>query len=1101
MVFGFPRGVSHAVFHAYVCATGPREAFPASTDDQFFLSSPVRIRRAESSSADIILPTSTARNIRVHPWFNSHACPGHKDDVIGPKSLSQRLVWCPGVLAVKMCGTMRINLPLSLCLAVLFVANAFFANVQADDVNFGRDVRPILAKHCVTCHGPDPDGRQADLRLDTQVGSRADLGGYQAIMPNAPEKSELISRISSDDPDMRMPPADQHPALSEKEIKTLRDWIAAGGDYEQHWAFVAADRVAIPVDALDTWSRGPIDRFVLRRMKKTGLQPSDEATKESLLRRVYLDLTGVTPSPHELDQFLADESPLAYRRVVERLLASSDYAERFARPWLDLARYSDTNGYEKDRERTIWPYRDWVVNAISADMPFDQFTIEQLAGDMLPDATREQQIATGFHRNTMLNEEGGIDPLEYRYYAMVDRVATTGTVWMGLTTGCAQCHTHKYDPITHTDYYSLMALLNNADEPDVVVPDAAQEAKRITIEKRIRNEVNRLVKELLPSESQFSKNEPDDDPIHKAFMDWIETQKKQARPWTPIHPEAMKSTMPKLSVLDDLSILASGDVTKRDVYNLTLHLQGDGAPATALRLEVLPHESHPAGGPGMAFYEGRRGDFFLSELKITLDGKPIELKDASHSYGKISIGSGKADAANVFDGDGSTGWSTSGREGKANRLVVNFAEAIKGPDKLEVEMLFERHFAAALGRFRISLTDGATPAVAMSLNEELDELFSGGMYHELGQILIGDFHNLRREFVRIAPELKEQRGLIDRLEKQIPKPVRTLGLRQRDGANKRVTQRHHRGEYLQPKETVPPAVPSLFAPIVGEADRLALARWLVSDKNPLVGRVTVNRAWREFFGTGIVRTAGDFGTQSEQPSHPELIDWLDQQWRDGGWSMKRLHRDIVISATYRQTIGPAPKQDLQNRLLSCFPHRRLDAERIRDAMLSAAGLLTRQVGGPSVYPPQPASVTDIAYGGATWPTSKGGDRYRRSLYTFSKRTAPFAAFSTFDGPSGELCVARRDSSTTPLQALTLMNDAMYIEMATGLANETLRELGKDPDSKQIATQIFQRLLTRTPDADELKRIVAFYKSQKQHDDPWMLVARALMNTDEVITTP
>ena len=975
------------------------------------------------------------------------------------------------------------------------------ARAWGEEVDFGRDVRPILAKHCITCHGPDPDARQAGLRLDNQDGSRTDLGGYQAIVPNQPNKSEMISRVSSQDPDTRMPPADQHPPLSEKEIQTLRDWIAGGGDYEIHWAFVAGEPVKIPHDPNDTWSRGPIDRFIFRRIKSAGLKPTGEASKESLLRRVYLDLAGVTPSPTEVQQFLADESPQAYRQVVDRLLSSADYAERFARPWLDLARYSDTNGYEKDRERTIWPYRDWVVNAIAADMPFDQFTIEQLAGDMLPGATRDQQIATGFHRNTMLNEEGGIDPLEYRFYAMVDRVATTGTVWMGLTTGCAQCHTHKYDPITHTDYYSLMALMNNADEPDVVVPDAVQETKRRAIEKRIRGEVDRLVKEFLPTENQFSQSAPSDNPIHKAFIDWVEKQKKLAREWTPVSPDAMESTMPKLTVLDDQSVLASGDVTKRDVYRLTFNLQGNSGVKTALRLEALPHDSLPAGGPGMAFYEGRRGDFFLSELKITLNGKPIELKDASHSYGKISIGSGNADPTNVLDGDGSTGWSTSSREGKANRLVVNFADPIKGPGKLEVEMLFERHFAAALGRFRVSFTDGASPAAAMSLPEELDELFSGGMYHQLGQILIGDFHNLQREFVRVAPQLKEHRKTIDRLEKQIPKSVRTLGLRERDRSNVRVTHRHHRGEYLQPKETVSPAVPSLFSPIDGDADRLSLARWLVSDKNPLVGRVTVNRAWREFFGTGIIRTAGDFGTQSEPPSHPDLIDWLDQQWRSGGWSMKRLHREIVLSATYRQSIGPAPKQDLQNRLLSSFPHRRLDAERIRDALLSASGLLTRSVGGSSVYPPQPASVSEMAYGSAAWPTSTGADRYRRSLYTFSKRTAPFAAFTTFDGPSGEQCVARRDSSTTPLQALTLMNDAMYIEMARALSKTAIREMGDNANPKQIATRIFQRLLTRAPDANEVERIVAFYESQKQHDDPWMLVARALMNTDEVITTP
>ena len=1023
------------------------------------------------------------------------------------------------------------------------------ASLSADDPDFGREVRPILAKHCFTCHGPDPDAREAELRLDTQEGSRTDLGGYSAIVQGKPDESELMARVAHVDPDLRMPPSDKHPPLSKLEIDTLQRWIASGGQYKTHWAFTKPTKVFAPRDASDEWSRGPIDRFIIEQMKQKGLQPTEPAANESWIRRVYLDLAGITPTPAEVEQFLADESPMARRRVVDRLLASPDYAERFARPWLDLARYSDTNGYEKDRPRTIWPYRDWVIKALAADMPFDQFTIEQMAGDMLPNATLDQRVATGFHRNTMMNEEGGIDPLEYRFYAMVDRVATTGTVWMGLTVGCAQCHTHKYDPITHTDYYSLMALMNSADEPEVELVDKVYKAKQSELQKEISAEIDRLVKQHLPATIATKSA----DAIHQAFAKWTDEKAKQARDWQSLKPVAMESTMPILTVQDDNSVLASGDVTKRDVYKLTFELADtefsspaisveetikkiknelraessqnfDDAkakfrrelqsiagpslgPATALKLEVLPHDSLPAGGPGMAFYEGRRGDFFLSEVNVTFNGKPVELKDASHSYGKISVGSGKPHAANVMDGDGSTGWSTSGAEGKANRLVVNFSEPLKGPGKLEVELLFERHFAAALGHFRISLTDG-TPAlagqkttVAMSLPQELDASINNAMVVHLGQVSPASLEGLKRHFVRTAPEMKPHRKKLEQLEKQIQPAVRTLGMRERLAGQERQTHRHHRGEYLQPKEQVTPAVPELFESIEGTADRLALARWLVSEKNPLVGRVTVNRAWREFFGTGIVRTAGDFGTQSEPPSHPQLLDWLDGRFRDGGFSMKRLHREIVLSATYRQSVSAPPASDPTNRLLSCFPHRRFDAERIRDAMLSASGLMTRQIGGPSVYPPQPASVTQIAYGNSAWKASSGADRYRRSLYTFSKRTAPFAAFTTFDGPSGELCIARRDRSTTPLQALTLMNDAMYLEIARGLAETSLRELEESADAEAIATRIFQRLLTRTPTREELAAIIDFYKSQSPHSEPWTLVARALINTDEAITTP
>lgn len=973
-----------------------------------------------------------------------------------------------------------------------------------ETVSFGRDVRPILAKHCFTCHGPDPEARESDLRLDLAEAAYQDLGGYAAVVPGDPAASELIARVSSDDVDLRMPPSDSHPPLSAAAIQTLHQWIAAGGKYEKHWSFVPPQRPAVPDvdDAEDVdWCRGEIDRFVLRRMQRNGLRPNRQASRVELARRLYLDLTGVTPNPEEVDRFVNDDDPKAYAKLVDRLLASPDYAERFARPWLDLARYSDTNGYEKDRPRIIWPFRDWVIRAIAADMPFDQFSIEQLAGDMLPDASAAQRVATGFHRNTMINEEGGIDPLEYRFYAMVDRVATTGTVWMGLTTGCAQCHTHKYDPITHTDYYSLFALLNNADEPDVLVPDETVVSKRDEIDLAIAAEVDGIVEQSLPTHERYFGPGVDPDPVHVAFDKWFRTQRSQRRDWRTVRPDQMKSTMPKLTVLEDDSILASGDVTKRDVYNLTFELTAEHPPATSLRLEVLPHESLPDGGPGMAFYEGRRGVFFLSELKVKLNGKIVPLGNASHSFGKISVGSGAADAANVIDGEGSTGWSTSGKEGQANRLVVNFESPLSAPGTLEVELLFERHFAAALGRFRLSLAAGQSPAVAMSLPQDLDQRFQDSAPR--GSIDRDTFVALQRHFALIAPELKEKRKRIDRLRNQMPQYLRTLGMRQREPEDHRVTHRHHRGEYLKAEEVVTPAVPVVFDPLDADrpADRLTLAKWLVSEKNPLVARVTANRAWREFFGTGIVRTAGDFGTQSESPSHPELLDWLATDLREGQWSIKRLHRQIVLSATYRQAVGAPPASDPGNRLLSRFSHRRFDAERIRDAMLSASGLLSRKVGGPSVYPPQPASVSRMAYGSPKWNTSAGGDRFRRSIYTFSKRTAPFAAFTTFDGPTGELCIARRDRSTTPLQALTLMNDEMYIEIARGLAETAVREVGAQVEPRAIATRLFRRLLVRSPEKDELDAILEFFNQQSGHDEPWTLVARALMNTDEAITTP
>lgn len=997
--------------------------------------------------------------------------------------------------------------PLPLVAVFMLISTNMAASTLADEtpLDFAQQVRPILARHCFKCHGPDPDAREAGLRLDQQEGSRADLGGYAAIVPGDPNRSEAFLRVTSDDSDLRMPPPESGDSLNRDEVDVLKAWIQSGGQYQTHWSFVTPESPLIPDVASPQWCRDSIDRFILKRIEAAKLQPTPRASRETLIRRLYLDLTGTTPSPDAVDRFIHDSHPAAEKKLIDRLLASPEYGERFARSWLDLARYSDTNGYEKDRPRSIWPYRDWVIDALANDMPFDQFSIEQLAGDMLPNATSNQRIATGFHRNTMLNEEGGIDPLEYRYYAMVDRVATTGTVWMGMTIGCAQCHTHKYDPITHNDYFSMMALMNQADEPDVLVEDPARDQRKLDLERRIGNAVDQLADQYLPTLKQTRRGEkPADEELEAtwtAFRSWIQKQVNQSRSWQPIRPTGMTSTMPKLTVLDDDSVLAGGDVTKRDVYRLHFELDEKDLGATALRLEVLPHDSLPAGGPGMAFYEGRRGDFFLSELSVVLDDQVLELDKPSHSYGNISVGSGNADAGNVLDGEGSTGWSTSGNQGQANQLVVNFTQPLTQSGTLTVELLFERHFAAALGRFRFSLTSGPSPSVASNLPVQWD-----AWLHEmnLDRLSAENYRQLQRRFVLHSDTLSEQRKNIKRLQDSLPEQTRTLGMRERKREDYRSTHRHHRGEYLQPKEVVQPNVPELFRD-AGDPnsprDRLELARWLVSPANPLVGRVTVNRAWREFFGSGIVDTAGDFGTQSQPPSHPQLLDHLAIDLVENGWSLKRLHRKILGSATYRQAIGASNTADPENRLLAVFPQRRFTGEQIRDAFLSAAGALAHRMGGPSVYPPQPESVMKLAYGGPAWPVSRGADRVRRSLYTFSKRTAPFAAYAIFDGPTGEVCLARRSRSTTPLQALTLLNDDMFLEIAGELAEQTLRDVGPEAKPETIIRQMFRRLLVRDPRPGEAQAILEFYEGLAGKNEDWMLVARALMNLDEAMTTP
>ncbi|MFN3152305.1 PSD1 and planctomycete cytochrome C domain-containing protein [Bremerella sp.] len=982
-------------------------------------------------------------------------------------------------------------------------------------IDFNRDIRPIFAARCFACHGPDESHREADLRLD----HRDAAVDYGAIVPSSPEESLLIERIFTDDPDLQMPPPHTNDTLTAEQKEKFKRWIQEGAPYAEHWAFVPPEKPPVPEVSDSNWPRDNIDRFVLARLEKEGLKPSAEADKYALIRRVYLDLIGLPPTPAEADSFVNDQDLQAYEKLVDRLLASKHYGERWARDWLDLARYSDTNGYEKDRPRSIWPYRDWVIRSINEDMPFDQFTIEQIAGDMLPNATQSQKIATGFHRNTMLNEEGGIDPLEYRFYAMVDRVATTGTVWLGLTVGCAQCHTHKYDPITHTDYYSFMALMNNADEPDLRIQSADIVKRREELTAQIEKLTSELAGQFPPAEGEGDEKERRQLNLEAKRSEWLASARNEATPWKPLHATKLESNLPKLESLPDHSILSSGDITKRDVFTLTYEVDAGQLPLTALRLEVMADPRLPAGGPGRAYYEGREGDFFLSEMSAKFDGQPVKLDSASHSYGKISIGSGSADAANVLDGNGSTGWSTSQKEGESHQLVVNLPQPITTPGELKVELLFERHFAASLGRFRISAASVDRQVAAKEMPVEVESLLAKAA-EELSP---EQQEQIDHYYLSVAPELTDARKPIDALCKKMPSFPTTLVMQERPTDNPRPTYLHHRGEYLSPKDAVSPRVPEFLGEELtnGPSNRLELARWLVSEDNPLTARVVVNRTWQTLFGRGLAESSGDFGTQSDPPTHPELLDYLACKLMENGWSMKKLHRQIVLSATYRQSADASQQlraEDPANRLLARGPRFRVDAEIVRDIMLKASGKFSDEMFGPGVYPPQPASVTSLAYGNFQWKPSTGNDRYRRSIYTFSKRTTPFAAFTVFDAPSGEVCTAKRDRSNTPLQALTLLNDAMYIELAQALASSAQHE-SSTPEA--VAENIFRRLLTRPPTEEELKSILAFQNQQftrlqsgeldakvigsetssSPEQAAWVMVARSLMNLDEAVTKP
>ncbi|RBP36055.1 cytochrome c [Roseimicrobium gellanilyticum] len=987
--------------------------------------------------------------------------------------------------------------------------------------DFTTEVRPILSRYCFKCHGPDEKTRKGGLRLDLRDETlKPAKTGDIAIVPHQPDKSALVARIETHDPDEIMPPPDSKMTITAEQKEILKRWVAGGAEYKQHWAFIKPQQVRPPKAGNGMpEAANPIDAFIRAKLKDQGFAPSPPADAVTLVRRLYLDLIGLPPKPEEVDAFVqaaSRDQEAAIQTTVDALLASPQYGERWARRWLDLARYADTNGYEKDRERSIWSYRDWVVRALNADMPFDEFTIEQVAGDMLPAATVDQRIATGFHRNTMLNEEGGIDPLEFRYYAMADRVATTGTTWLGLTLGCAQCHTHKYDPVTHVEYFQIMAFLNNADEPDLNLPVQEEpEAKQKRLEQ--------LAQQTAALPTKWPGEKSDSAEIRRllaevAFQRWLEKMRGDKVDWQVLRPTGMKTNMPHLTQLPDGSVLGSGDITKSDTYELKFRPSTQGI--TAIRLEALPHPSLPDHGPGLAYYEGPKGDFFMGEFQVTTNGKAVKINRASETYARNNFGGPNTPAVSAMaavDGDPQTGWSCAKRPGEANEAVFVFEKPLEGTEEISVKMLFGRHYACSLGRFRISVTTHASGAEARGIPHKLEPLLA----IPDAALKPAQRNQLRTHFLMNAPEVAGAADTIRALRKPSVAPV-SLVMRERPASNPRTTYLYNRGEYTQPQEQVKAEVLSVLNPLPKEAprNRLAFARWLVSPENPLTARVTVNRQWEILFGRGLVKTSQDFGFQGEVPSHPELLDWLAVEFMKQGWSLKKLHRLIVTSATYQQSSQVTPEllaKDAENKWLARASRPRVEAEIVRDSVLYASGLLSLKMGGPGVYPPQPDGVVDIAYGKSTWEASSGDDRHRRSLYTFLKRTAPFAMSTTFDAPSGEACVARRDVSNTPLQALTLLNDIFMVEATQSLGALASQQPGTDEAKLQF---MFRRVLCRQAGADEVAALIEYLEAQRKRirsgeldaavisgnkdareidRAAWTLLGRALFNLDEFVT--
>jgi hypothetical protein len=977
----------------------------------------------------------------------------------------------------------------------------------ADDkpVNFVRDVRPILAKNCFGCHGPDEKARKAKLRLDVEESAKA------VIVPGEPDASDLVKRITADGDD-RMPPPKIGKALPPEQVEVLTRWVKQGAKWGRHWAFEKPVQPHLPDVNRADWPKSPVDRFVLARLEREGLKPSPEADKYTIARRVALDLTGLPPEPELVKRFVEDSTPEAYERLVDELLKSPAYGERWARVWLDLARYADTKGYEKDLGRTIWRYRDWVIEAFNKDLTYDQFTRDQLAGDLVSGATLDQILATAFHRNTMVNDEGGTDDEEFRVAAVKDRVDTTMQVWMGLTAGCAKCHSHKYDPISQKEYYQLYAFFNQTEDADT-----ADEAPKIPAPTREQQEkIAKLQAEWMRVRQEIYTYSED---FKAAAAKWEEQVRMQAG-WAVVKPAAMTAASGStLKVIDDGSILAEARRPARETYTVTV--PAGTKSITAIRLEALPDPSHPRGGVGRTENDG---NFVLSRFAVTAkakDGKATDLAIAS-AQADFSQDQYPVEHAIKNPDPKKHGWAVAPKQLEIHQAVFVLAEPFTPAEGTELEVTLDHQFefnypGFSLGRFRLFLTGDMSPSLSGDLTPELRTI----LMVPVAQRTADQQGYVWAYYAGVAPDKKPLRDKLAALTKEIeavPSPQTPI-MRDLPPNKWRATKVHNRGNFLDQGEPVEPAVPAAFHPLPNgwPMNRLGLAAWIMHADNPLTARVAVNRFWAHLFGRGLVETQEDFGSQGTPPTHPELLDWLAVQFRDRGWSMKGVLKTIVLSATYRQSSRSTPelsKLDPNNRLLARGPRFRVEAEMVRDQALAASGLLSKKMYGPSVMPPQPDGLWKSAYSGEKWVTATGEDRYRRGLYTYIKRTTPYPAAITFDAPSREICTVRRVATNTPLQALVTLNDAAFVEMARALAGR-MQAAGKTPE-EQIAHGL-QRTLIRPAKPEEVAVLKDLYDARLEHytkhpdeakklaGDPELAalaaVGNVILNLDEFLTKP
>ena len=941
---------------------------------------------------------------------------------------------------------------------------------NSEVVEFNRDIRPIFSDKCFACHGPDSKNRLTKLRFDTEDGAKQDLGGRFAIVPGDPSRSEMVRRITAKEGALRMPPVHSGKSLKDREIALIRRWIGQGAKWQKHWSLIPPRRPELPELSNRNWTRNGVDFFILERLDREGLNPSPAADRATLLRRVSLDLTGLPPIPEEIDAFLNDTTPDAYEKVVDRLLESPRYGERMAVGWLDAARYADTNGYQTDGERSMWRWRDWVIDAFNRNMPFDQFTIEQIAGDMLPKATLAQKIATGFNRNHRGNGEGGIIPEEYAVEYVVDRVETTASVWLGLTLGCARCHDHKYDPLTQKEFYQVFAYFNNVPEegnafkygnspPFIKAPTVAQQTRLRELEAKLaaaQGQFTQLQPELQEAQRRWERSLDTTRPIH-----WSNPAGLVARfpldgvlandQWRDGEPEFVSGEVGQAANLDGKRFLDAGDVANFSFHHrFTLAAwiyPTSPSGAIVTRTKEIPEET----GFGLYLKDGRvQANFIVRWLD---DGARVETErllelNQWHHVLMTYDGSRLAEGIRIF---------VNGEPQKLRVLLddMNQPFAVDEPLRIGAGRDPENRFRGYIDEvhiynFALPPKQAAVLANSMPINEIAaiaPEGRTSAQADKIGRYFMERYApgHVQRAWNLVTDRRAQTEQLVDSLptvmvmqERETPRDTFLL----------------IRGSYNRPGERVSPGPPSVLPPLPAGAsnNRLGFAKWLVDPSNPLTARVSVNRFWQMYFGVGTVKTVEDFGSQGEWPTHPELLDWLATEFVRSGWDLKALQKTIVTSATYRQSSKATPelrRKDPENRLLARGPRFRLPAETVRDQALAISGLLVEKIGGPSVRPYQPAGLWKELTAGKEqdYKQDKGEKLYRRSLYTFWKRTVPPPAMMIFDSAGREACSVLQTRTNTPLQALNLMNDVTYMEASRVLAQRMMTEGGQSPDQR------------------------------------------------------